>query len=154
MQAPFSMMGYERRAAVVASFRVGKKPAEVIALYGFKRTMVTEIWSKWKTGENKDELSDKKAHNVRSSEESVTMMEARATLRLLLTRAVTSQRTAKRSRTWVTPLTVGLTACSSRMPSRSRGRSRRRLRSTSSSTSPPGCSGSSRIKRILAGPGD
>ncbi|CAE1275422.1 unnamed protein product [Acanthosepion pharaonis] len=61
-------MEYERRAAVVASFRVGKKPAEVMAWFGFKRTMVMDIWRKWKAFENKDAFTVKqKAHNVRSS---------------------------------------------------------------------------------------
>ncbi|CAE1303339.1 unnamed protein product [Acanthosepion pharaonis] len=61
-------MEYERRAAVETSFRVRKKPAEVMAWFGFKRTMVMNIWRKWKAYENKDEFAVKrKAHNVRSS---------------------------------------------------------------------------------------
>ncbi|CAE1290857.1 unnamed protein product [Acanthosepion pharaonis] len=61
-------MEYERRAAVVASFRVGNKPVELISWFGFKRTMVRHIWREWKACENKDEFTAKrKAHNVRSS---------------------------------------------------------------------------------------
>ncbi|CAE1276699.1 unnamed protein product [Acanthosepion pharaonis] len=61
-------MEYERRAAVVASFRVGKNPAEVMAWFVFKRTMVMGIWRKWTACENKDEFTAKrKAHNVCSS---------------------------------------------------------------------------------------
>lgn len=58
-------MEYERRAAVVASFHIGKKPVEVMACFGFKGTMVMDIWRK--VCENKDEFTAKrKAHNVRS----------------------------------------------------------------------------------------
>ncbi|CAE1303105.1 unnamed protein product [Acanthosepion pharaonis] len=58
-------MEYECRAAVVASFRVGKKPAEVMAWFGFKRTMVIDTWMMWTACENKDEFTAKqKAHNV------------------------------------------------------------------------------------------
>ncbi|CAE1251219.1 unnamed protein product [Acanthosepion pharaonis] len=64
----FYRMEYGRRAAVVASFRVGKKPTEVMVSFGFERTMVMDIWRKWKACENKDEFTAKrKARNVRSS---------------------------------------------------------------------------------------
>lgn len=61
-------MEYERRAAVVASFRAGKKPAEVMAWFGFKRTMVMDMWRKWKSCDNKDEFTaERQAHKRRSS---------------------------------------------------------------------------------------
>ncbi|CAE1156130.1 unnamed protein product [Acanthosepion pharaonis] len=61
-------MEYESRAVVIASFRVGKKPAEVMAWFGFKRNFVMDIWRKWKAFENKDEFTAKrKTHNVCSS---------------------------------------------------------------------------------------
>ncbi|CAE1245220.1 unnamed protein product [Acanthosepion pharaonis] len=61
-------MEYERRAEVVATFRVKKKPAEVMVWFGFKRSMVMDIWRKWKACENKDEfIAKQKAHNVRFS---------------------------------------------------------------------------------------
>ena len=61
-------MEYERRATVVASFRAGKKPAEVMSWFGFKRTMVMDMWRKWKSCDNKDEFTaERQAHKRRSS---------------------------------------------------------------------------------------
>ncbi|CAE1229059.1 unnamed protein product [Acanthosepion pharaonis] len=75
---------YKRRAAVVASFRVGKRPADVIALFS------TYVF-------------------VAAVKVQSPMEEARATPRSPLTRAVTSRRSAERSgRTLVTPRTACL----------------------------------------------
>lgn len=63
----FVMMKYECRAAVVASFSAGKKPAEAIFEFRFKKTMAMDIWRKWKACENKEDFTaERKAQAVQS----------------------------------------------------------------------------------------